>query len=94
MYYYWEGKFPREKGIPLYFGVGELEFDETESGINLNTKGWYSETPSAEEKTIKRSAVYYRASKEEVTITRGADLAKLKVLITTLINQRKRLIEQ
>lgn len=90
LFYYWEGKHPFDKSIPLFFGVGEIEFDEPLSGSVSTAKGWYSESPLAElDQTVRRSTKYVRAKDGDIQVIQGSDQEALKSLISVRVGAWK-----
>jgi hypothetical protein len=89
LFYYWEGKHPFDESIPAFFGVGEIQFDDSEETIS-KADGWFSESPLANlDETVRKSTKYMRASKADVEIMNGNDRMALEKLIKSRVEEWK-----
>lgn len=92
LFYYWEGKHPFDKSIPVFLGVGEIKYFEADSGIINKAEGWFSETPLAKlSDTVRKSTIYTRAGEKDIKILEGNNQPGIKELIKQRIKELKEL---
>lgn len=89
LFYYWEGDHPFDKSIPKFFGVGEIQFNNSDIDSISTAEGWYSQSPLIElSATNLRSTRYERASESDNEIVnKKSDRFALENLISSRISK-------
>lgn len=88
LFYYWEGKHPFNKSIPIFYGVGEIQIEDLSSSKNLRADGWFSETPLINpDETKRKSTKYFKAEKDDIKIIEGNDKNALEQLIKIRVEE-------
>ena len=88
LFYYWEGNWPGQKGVPQFFGTGEIKLID-----GSNAEGFYT-VNSVETKEMwgKTGGSYRRATAEAGEIMRSGPLPSVKALIEKQIEHRKGIV--
>ena len=74
-------------------GVGEITFHSAAGAAVSRGEGWFSSSRLSDVRdAFRRSAVYVRASSEEVAILQGTDRDKQASLVQTKLDDRDRSI--
>lgn len=90
LFYYWEGEHPFDPSVPAFFGVGEIQFEDSSPGGVSKATGWFSSSPLIQvDQTVRKTSRYARASEADVMVTQGSDPSALKRLIDTRLAEWK-----
>ena len=92
LYYWWEGRHPREQAIPRFFGVGEITFQAGADAVLTSADGWFSASSSLDvTDALAKSAVYARATSDEVATLQSGDRSARTELIRAKLTERQHL---
>lgn len=88
LFYSWEGEHPRDGGVPSFFGIGQIVFDELDPAP-VSGVGWFSASKAAElAATETKSTRYARATPDEVErVERGEGEARAAVVRSKLLER-------
>ena len=92
MYYYWDGEHQRDKALPVFFRVGEIQFEEPVGAKVQEGAGWHSFTAVAKlGDTARKSARYRRVTTEDLIIVKSGDPAAMERLLAQRVADRNAL---
>ena len=87
LHYSWEGKLPRQAGVPLYFGVGTIRYGMSPiTGDFSSTKRHQEDKP---ELSRFKSAFYVRAQPGDVAVMTSDDPSAWNDLVTRMLELRE-----
>jgi hypothetical protein len=84
LFYYWEGAWPGQKGVPEFFGTGEIKLTDGQSAEGYFTVNSVGDKDMRE----KIGGSYRRATPEDAQIMKGEVNASVKDLIKKQLERR------